>query len=159
MLLPRSRENELSEEILCLSIDGRWHQISDYFVIDAAKNTIRKYLTKLAAKSFLTAHSWDAPKHYQPRQQYQITEDGCHEAIRISYRNKHPHMNPRSAERFIKKLTHQLEFYEARIARLQKRMKTDIIHQDSAVHITHVDERMDAFREQNADLRRRMRSV
>jgi chromosome segregation ATPase len=49
-------------------------------------------------------------------------------------------------------LTHQLEFYKACIAELQKRSGMELIRQDFAVHITRVDEQLDAFRAQNADL-------
>lgn len=157
--MPVSRENDIVEAILNLSLDGRWHFISEYFSLSAAKNTIRKYLKQLVIAGFLTAISYSNPEHYQPRQRYQITDMGRHEAIHLSFRNKHLDLSPRTAERYIQMLTHQIEFYEASIAQLQMMVRTDIIHQDSAVHITRVNERMLALQNQNVDLRQTLRVV
>lgn len=157
--MPVSRESDIIEAILNLSLDGRQHSISEYFSIPAAKNTIRKYLKQLVSTGFLTAVSFSNPKHYQPRQQYQITETGRYEAIQLSYRNKHLDLSPYTAERYIHILMQQLEFYKAYIAQLQKIVQTDIIHQDSAVHITRVNERMIALHQQNVDLRQALHSV
>jgi predicted ArsR family transcriptional regulator len=79
--MPTSREDQIIEGILCLSLSRRWHPISYYFRLHAAKNTIRKYLKQLVASGFLTVLSVSAPEQYRPRQQFQITDEGCHEAI------------------------------------------------------------------------------
>ncbi len=157
--MPVSRENDIIEAILNLSLDGRWRLTSEYLRLPAAKNTIRKYLKQLVLTGFLTAKSLSNPKNYRPRQQYQITNTGRHEAIQLSYRTKHLDLAPHTAERYIHMLKHQLEFYEASIAQLQTMVRPDIIHQDSAVHFTHVNERMIALQQQNFDLRQKLHRV
>lgn len=157
--MPVSRENDIIEAILNLSLDGRWHLTSEYFSLPAAKNTIRKYLKQVVLTGFLTAKSLRNPEHYQPRQQYQITDTGRHEAIQLSYRNKHLDLAPHTARQYIHMLRHQLEFYEASLAQLQTMVRTNIIHQDSAVHIKHVNERMIALQQQNVELRQTLNQV